>query len=75
MARDEKGIPTDDIQKKMTGNDLKLRDMIRYKNKGSGTSTCTEQDYRGMAGQANVNAYDHDNYRNNPHQVIEWCKQ
>ena len=59
----------DEPQQKLTGNDLKLKNMIRYKNKGHKNSPCSEQDYRDASRSANVNAYDHENFRKLPNEV------
>lgn len=54
----------------MTPEDLKLLDMIRYKNKGSHGPICEEGDYREAAKKANVNAFNSDNFRQRPTQVF-----
>ena len=64
------GMSLTEVQLSMTGPELKLLKMIKYKNTGSNTPTCTADDYREACKNANVNAYDHDNYRKNKTEVI-----
>lgn len=64
-----RGAAAQPRQTSMTGADRRLLKMIKFKNKGTGTPRCTEQDYREAAREANVNAYDHDNFRKNEYEV------
>ena len=70
-ATNSQGMSLSEVQRTMTGPDLKLRNMIRFKNKGRNTGRCTKQDYRQAAkGAKDINAYDHDNFRRNPQEVV-----
>ena len=64
-----RGMSLTEVQIQMAGPDLKLRNMIRFKNSGKGTPRCTKQTYRAAAAKANINAYDHENYRKTPQEV------
>ena len=67
--RNQKGILLTDPQTKMNPSDRKLRDMIRYKNKGSKERPCQEKDYMEEAKKADINAFDSDNFRKHPRDV------
>ena len=66
-----KGLSKAEVQLSMTGPELTLLKMIKFKQVGprQDRRTCTKQDYREAASMANVNAYDHDNFRKNQGQV------
>ena len=55
-------------QKSMEGEELRLRNMIRFKNMDRGIP-CQPCDYQMLAKKVDINAYDHDNFRKYPSEV------